>query len=271
MKKLHLSIYLILCSFLVNAQEATSINEDGSTADSSAILDVKSADQGVLIPRMSQSQRNAITNPAVGLLIFQLDNPAGFYYYNGSNWVALGNTISNHNIEIWACADDQIHEFYIDGIPVTTNNFPSSWLHPSTGTISGTIYYNTTVPYSTTLSTGNHIIAFKVRDNAVCKAFMAAIVNSGAAVVTTGNGQFKTTTTNPGSNWYTDTFNDSGWTVDNTACTYIHSNWDSGTPGFPTISNAYPSAKRIWEGNNCAPPFNGSIADLWIRVSFTLP
>lgn len=56
----------------------------------SAILDVSSATKGVLIPRLSQSQRDAVGSPAAGLLIYQTDGTAGFYYYNGSAWQVLG-------------------------------------------------------------------------------------------------------------------------------------------------------------------------------------
>jgi len=65
------------------------INSNGSSPDASSMLDVKSTDKGMLIPRMTQSQRNAITPAAVGLLVFQTDAPAGFYYYNGTSWTFL--------------------------------------------------------------------------------------------------------------------------------------------------------------------------------------
>jgi hypothetical protein len=46
-----------------------------------------STTRGVLIPRMSQAQRVAIVAPATGLLVYQLDAPQGFYYFNGTVWV----------------------------------------------------------------------------------------------------------------------------------------------------------------------------------------
>ena len=54
----------------------------------SAILDVHSINKGVLIPRMSTAQRNAIIQPATGLLVFD-NNTAGFWFYNGSSWTSL--------------------------------------------------------------------------------------------------------------------------------------------------------------------------------------
>lgn len=73
-----------------------SINNTGAAPDSSAMLDVQSTTQGFLLPRMTKAQRDAIPNPAQGLMIFQTDNTDGFYYYNDSAWnyVGTGNNSS---------------------------------------------------------------------------------------------------------------------------------------------------------------------------------
>ena len=60
-----------------------------STPNASAVLDISSTTKGILIPRMTASQKNAISSPATGLLIFQTDAPSDFYYYNGSAWTSL--------------------------------------------------------------------------------------------------------------------------------------------------------------------------------------
>lgn len=57
--------------------------------DASAILDIVSESQGVLVPRMETVDRNAITSPAEGLLIYDTDED-DFYFYNSSgNWQPL--------------------------------------------------------------------------------------------------------------------------------------------------------------------------------------
>lgn len=56
------------------------------TPDASAKLEIKSTAKGLLIPRMTQTQRNAIASPANGLLIYQTDHYPGIYSYNGTNW-----------------------------------------------------------------------------------------------------------------------------------------------------------------------------------------
>jgi hypothetical protein len=62
-----------------------------TTPDASAKLDISSTNKGVLIPRMTAAQKTAIVSPSTGLLVFQTDAPAGFYYYNGSSWLNISN------------------------------------------------------------------------------------------------------------------------------------------------------------------------------------
>ena len=89
MKKFIFLLMAILMSTGTLFAQGVSINNDGADPDGSAMLDIKSTTMGVLVPRLSQAQRDAITTPATGLIVFQTDNTPGFYYYNGSNWVVL--------------------------------------------------------------------------------------------------------------------------------------------------------------------------------------
>ncbi len=77
---------VIMSTSIINAQNV-GINDDGSAADDSAILDVMSTSSGVLLPRMTTTQKDDITSPATGLLIYQTDGAPGFYYFDGSIWV----------------------------------------------------------------------------------------------------------------------------------------------------------------------------------------
>ncbi len=96
-------IYILLFALLLPKLGAQNvgINSDNSTPAASAILDVKSTDKGVLIPRMTEAQRNLIASPATGLLIYQTDGTDGFYFYNGTAWTSLsgggsGDNLGNH-------------------------------------------------------------------------------------------------------------------------------------------------------------------------------
>lgn len=81
---------LIFTAVQLSAQVA--INTDDSQPDQSAMLDVKSTLKGILVPRLTTAERDAISNPANGLLIFCTNNNQ--YYTNkgtqGSpNWVMI--------------------------------------------------------------------------------------------------------------------------------------------------------------------------------------
>lgn len=65
------------------AQQAVGINN--SSPDASSILDITSTTQGILIPRMTTTQRDAIASPATGLLVF-VSSDNNFYYHNGTTW-----------------------------------------------------------------------------------------------------------------------------------------------------------------------------------------
>lgn len=72
---------------LNNDSKGVTINTDNDIAHPSAILDIKSDNSGVLIPRIAMANRPA--SPATGLLIYQIDNGAGFYYYDGAAWKSV--------------------------------------------------------------------------------------------------------------------------------------------------------------------------------------
>mgnify|MGYP000851759407 FL=1 len=111
------------CIFFILKTEAQSvaINTDGSTAAASALLDVKSTGKGVLVPRMSKAQKNAIATPATGLLVFQ-DAPdsIGFYYYNGTAWLWLATA---NNLTGWATTGNAGTDTAVNFIG-TTDNMP---------------------------------------------------------------------------------------------------------------------------------------------------
>jgi hypothetical protein len=82
---------VLLLSTCLNAQVA--INTDNSSPDNSAMLDVKSTEKGFLPPRMNSSQRNAISSPATGLIIYNTDS-LSIEFWNGAAWfdIRTGNS-----------------------------------------------------------------------------------------------------------------------------------------------------------------------------------
>jgi hypothetical protein len=64
-----------------------------TSADASSILDITSTSKGLLIPRLSNTQMNAISNPATGLMIYNTTATC-LYYFNGRNWVSREDKVT---------------------------------------------------------------------------------------------------------------------------------------------------------------------------------
>jgi hypothetical protein len=107
MKKIFTVLFfttVLLFSKKINAQtnifpSTGSAGVGTTTPDASSLLEIRSTKKGLLIPRMTQVQRNAIATPATGLLIYQTNATPGFYYYDGSAWQAVSSGSSS--IEYW--------------------------------------------------------------------------------------------------------------------------------------------------------------------------
>ncbi|MEM8888608.1 MAG: tail fiber domain-containing protein [Bacteroidota bacterium] len=87
MKYLSILVILMGLSMAVFAQ-SVGINSTGAPPAPSAILDVQSTNKGMLIPRMSSTNRTNIPNPAEGLMVFDLTTNSFWYYQQG--WRDLG-------------------------------------------------------------------------------------------------------------------------------------------------------------------------------------
>jgi hypothetical protein len=86
MKKLMLLAVLAAISLTTYAQ----VGVGTATPHASAALDVTSTTKGLLPPRMTQTQRNAISTPMAGLMVYCTNCGSGEpQYYNGTSWLNM--------------------------------------------------------------------------------------------------------------------------------------------------------------------------------------
>ncbi len=129
---------IIMSHLSLNAQ--VSINITGTNPDASAMLDVVSTSKGVLIPRMTTSQRDAISNPAQSLLIFNTSSQCFQSYDQGKwnniwctcgNYTVTYNNFTYHTVQIgdqcWLKENLRTYQ-YNNGASITYISNSSTWL-----------------------------------------------------------------------------------------------------------------------------------------------
>lgn len=60
--------------------------------NAASVMDLTSTTKGLLLPRMTKAQRDAISSPVAGLVVYQTDNTPGLRVYNGTNWMKFTET-----------------------------------------------------------------------------------------------------------------------------------------------------------------------------------
>jgi hypothetical protein len=86
--KINPSFLLLIILLVTVSNTFAQVGIGTNTPAASAALEITSItnNKGILIPRITSLQKDAISNPAEGLMIYQSSAPTGFYYYNGSAW-----------------------------------------------------------------------------------------------------------------------------------------------------------------------------------------
>ncbi len=141
MKKI-ISAFILATVILNTLQAQNTFPSSGAvgigtaTPNASSLLDVTSTTKGVLVPRMTKTQRDAIVSPTEGLLIYQTNSTPGFYYYDGGIWKAVSpkgvnKSLSNLtaptavNVDLLPYTDNAIdlgsasfswNNLYVDGV-----------------------------------------------------------------------------------------------------------------------------------------------------------
>jgi trimeric autotransporter adhesin len=114
--------YFIATTILLSAiiqLHAQSVGIGTSTPNPSAKLDIVDTTKGMLMPRLTKQQRNAIANPALGLMVFNISD-SSIYYFNGA-WQRLP-----HENEVWRLKGNEINNTEFLGSTILQNiNFRS--------------------------------------------------------------------------------------------------------------------------------------------------
>jgi hypothetical protein len=115
-------IFLLGCIMMflnLSFKAQVAINSDSSNPDSSAMLDVKSSNKGMLVPRMTTNQRTSINGPAVGLLVYDTD--AKSFWFFGTTWQDLSSSEklldadSDTKVQVEESPDEDIIRFDVNG------------------------------------------------------------------------------------------------------------------------------------------------------------
>lgn len=94
------------------------------TPSAAAILDIESTTQGVLVPRLTTTQMEAIGLPAEGLLIYNLDT-GNFHFYKNGIWVEIGGSGDGH----WTLENGNVYR--LSGNVGIGETVPTGKLHVS--------------------------------------------------------------------------------------------------------------------------------------------
>ncbi len=90
-----ITFFIVITNFTAQGQ-SMGISSTSITPDPSSILELRTSTKGLLTPRMTTIQRDAISSPATGLVIYNTTTNQ-FNFYNGTIWNALASGSSAVN------------------------------------------------------------------------------------------------------------------------------------------------------------------------------
>jgi len=160
-KPLLILALVLLLSSNQNIAQNVGIGSESFTPDPSAMLEVKATDKGMLVPRVDIADLATaapVTNPAVSLLVYNTNETTGegFYYWSGSEWVAIGGSGYQCNIPPKPLAGNSV---------VTYNKIIWNWI-PGSDELCF-FKYNTVNDYNTSINiVGNNSL---IMENLNCE------------------------------------------------------------------------------------------------------
>lgn len=152
-------VLLLLC-FLMSFSIKAQIGIGTTSPAASSMLDIQSTSKGLLTPRMTTLQRNAIITPAESLLVFDTTEKA-FYYYNTTTsvWIKLADdSIKRNNYKLVKSAADLAPELAAGG--GTTYLLTTNTYYEINGTITLTRSINLNNAYVSGMDANEDILSY---------------------------------------------------------------------------------------------------------------
>ena len=106
-----------------NAQIGIGFDAFNTPIDPNAQLEIYSTSKGLIIPRLTKVQRDAIQNPTVSMLIWNTDEKCfNFYKDNIIKWRSLCGDLGDAEVQINDCSSVKVNGTYTVGVPLGSNN-----------------------------------------------------------------------------------------------------------------------------------------------------
>lgn len=149
--------------------------------DPSAVLDLQSQEQGLLLPRMSTAERDAINSPAPGLMIYNTDDSC-FNYYSGASWIQDCGAFLQQEVPKM----QQVHgNSNKEAVDVCSDSVGNKYV---TGYFNGTAYFGEDTLVGST--SPRFFLAKYLPDNQLAwvKTFPVSVSHTGRGVAVDGEG-----------------------------------------------------------------------------------
>jgi len=146
-------LYAFACTLPLQGQ--VKIGSNPGPPDPSAVLEVESIQGGLLLPRLSTAQRNAILNPAAGLVIFNTDTKCE-NFFNGLSWRQLCGTCDFPDPQPVISGNFCLGDTLTLSTPQVGQNAVYQWSGPNGYTAQG---QSVLVVLSSNSSAGNYSVA----------------------------------------------------------------------------------------------------------------
>jgi hypothetical protein len=144
MKKISLALALLASFFYAQSQ----VGIGTTSPDDSSVLHIESDSKGILIPRLTTVERNSISLPAIGLLIFNTTT-SRFEFNSGTTAVPVWDSI-NSDVTVSTDSGNLIESGTDSGAYISSTTYIGKFIITNTGvqTISGLPFEPTSIKFS---------------------------------------------------------------------------------------------------------------------------